>query len=433
MGTPLRCLTAIAFLAALVGCSKEAPPAAPVVTVQTDTAVRAPIEQIISADAVLYPLSQAAIVPKVSAPVERFLVQRGAHVKKGEVLAILEHKDVQAAADQARGALEQAQANDEMVRQANVPADRLKAQNDVATAKTALDAAQKIFDDRQMLLKQGALSERDLQSAQVALAQAQSAYNEAEQHLNALNSVTQAQTIKTADAQLTAAKGQSEAAQAQLSYTTIESPIEGVIADRPLYAGEIASAGTPLLTVMDASSVIARAPVPQEQAAVVKVGNEAQAAVPGVDEPVKGRVTVVSPALDPSSTTEQIWVQIPNPDGALKPGTSVRVTIVARTIPDAIVVPQAALVTDSSGAKSVMVVGSDHKAHTRAVEIGITQDGKVQITKGLQPGETVVTTGAFGLDDGTQVQVAKPSASDDDKAKGDKDDKDKDDDKGKDE
>ncbi|HEY3885891.1 MAG TPA: efflux RND transporter periplasmic adaptor subunit, partial [Vicinamibacterales bacterium] len=352
----IRQCCAAAALAALAACSKEAPAPPPVVTVQTAVAARAPISQIVAADAVLYPLSQAAIMPKISAPVQQFLVQRGAHVKKGQVLATLEHKDLQAASDQARGAYEQAQANDTMVRQGSVPADRQKAQLDVTTAKTELDADQKIYDDRQMLLKQGALSERDLQAAQVALAQARSAYDQALQHLNSLNAVTQAATLKQADAQLAAAKGQYEAAEAQLSYATIESPIGGVIADRPLYAGEIASSGTPVLTVMDTSSVIARAPVPQAQAAGVTVGAQAMLTVPGMDAPVKGRVTVVSPALDPSSTTEQIWVEVSNPDGALKPGTSVRAAIMAQTIPDAIVVPQSAIVTDSSGAKSVMVV-----------------------------------------------------------------------------
>ncbi|HVZ20578.1 MAG TPA: efflux RND transporter periplasmic adaptor subunit [Vicinamibacterales bacterium] len=404
-----RRFLALVALVSLAACSKEEAAPPPVVTVQTATAARASISQVVTADAVLYPLSQAAIVPKVSAPVERFLVQRGAHVKKGQVLAILEHKDLQAARDQARGAYDQARANDAMVRGANVPAERQKAQLDVDTAKTALDAQQKIFDDRQMLVKEGALAQRDLQAAQVALAQARSTYDQAVQHLESLNSVSQAATLQQADAQLASAKGQYEAAEAQLSYATIESPIDGVVADRPLYAGEMASAGTPLLTVMDTSSVIARAPVPQEQAAGVAVGDAGTISVPGVDEPIEGRVTVVSPALDPSSTTEQVWLQVPNRDGALKPGTSVRVAIVARTVAEATVVPAAAIVTDSSGGKSVMVVGSDHKAHAQPVELGITRDEQVQITKGLQPGETIVTTGAFGLEDGTRVQVeAKP-------------------------
>lgn len=407
----LRMACALAFPALLAGgCAKEAPEQAPVVTVQTAPAARQAIAQIVTADAVLYPQSQAAIIPKISAPVERFYVNRGQRVHKGQVLAVLEHQDLAATALQNRGAYEQAEANYETTRQASVPADVQKAQLDVDTSKQALDAARKAYDDRQMLFKQGALPRRDLDTAGVALAQAKSGFEQAQQHLQAMEAVTRAQTLKAAEAQVTSAKGQYEAAEAQLDYATIRSPIDGWVTDRPFYAGEMATAGTPLLTVMDTSSVVARAPVPESQASQLKVGDLASLSVPGLPDPVPGTVTVVSPALDPSSTTVQIWIAANNPDGRLKPGTSVRAAITARTVQDATVVPASALVTAEDGGQSVMVVGSDHKAHTRTVETGITQDNRVQITRGLKPGEVVVTTGAFGLEDGTQIRV-QPAAA----------------------
>ncbi|MGE5245811.1 MAG: efflux RND transporter periplasmic adaptor subunit [Betaproteobacteria bacterium] len=397
---------AVAAAAGLVAaCSGQETEQTPVVTVQTARTARASISAVVTADAVLYPLSQAAIVPKISAPVERFFVQRGGKVRKGQVLATLEHKDLAAAVVSARGAYEQAQANYETTKQASVPADLQKAELDATTAKESLDAQQKVYDDRQMLFKQGAVPERDVENARVALAQARSQYEVARQHLQALKAVTQAQTLKTAEAQLTAAKGQLDAAETQLGYATIHSPIDGVVTDRPFYAGEMASAGTPLLTLMDTSAVVARAPFPEEQAAPIRVGADARLTVPGVDQPVSGRVTVVSPALDPSSTTVQVWIQVPNAGDRLKPGTSVRASVVARTVPDAIVVPQEALVTDAGGKRTVMVVGADHKAHARPVDVGITEDGRVQIVDGLKAGEIIVTTGAYGLEDGTEVRV----------------------------
>ncbi len=233
----------------------------------------------------------------------------------------------------------------------------------------------------------------------------------ARQHLDALKAVTQAQTLKTAEAQLTAARGQYDAARTQLSYATIRSPIDGVVTDRPFYGGEMASAGTPLLTVMDTTAIVARAPVPEDQAAPLRVDSPATIAVTGIDAPIKGRVTVVSPALDPSSTTVQVWIEVPNGDGRLRPGTSVRASVVARTVPDAIVVPAAALVTAPGGERSVMVVGADHKAHKRDVEVGVTEGDRVQVVKGLKAGETVVTTGAYGLEDGTEVRTGTPAES----------------------
>jgi multidrug efflux pump subunit AcrA (membrane-fusion protein) len=395
----------------LVGCSQESTEPTPVVTVRAAPVERQTIAKTIIADGVLYPRSQASIVPKISAPVQRFYVTRGEHVRKGQILAVLEHQDLAAAALQNKGLYEQAQAAYETTKQASMPADLQKAQLDVVTSKEAFDAQQKVYDDRQMLYEQGALPRRDVESASVALAQAKSQYEQAEQHLQALQSVGSAQTLKAAEGQLRAAKGQYEAAEAQLGYATIRSPIEGWVTDRPFYAGEMATAGTPLLTLMDVSTLVARVPVPQDQAAELAVGDAASLDVPDVADPIAGKVSVVSPALDPSSTTVQIWIAIPNPDRALKPGTSVRASITARTVANATVIPSAALLTDESGGHSVMVVGEDGKAHARPVDTGILQDDRVQITKGVQPGETVVTTGAFGLEDGTRIRV-QPAAAD---------------------
>jgi multidrug efflux pump subunit AcrA (membrane-fusion protein) len=400
---------AVAICLPLVGCSQESSEPTPLVTVQAAPAAQQTIADIVTADAVLYPQSQASIVPKISAPVERFYVTRGAHVRKGEILAVLEHQDLAAAVLQNKGLYEQAQANYETTRQANMPADLQKAQLDVTTSKEALDAQQKVYDDRQMLYKQGALPRRDVESAAVALAQAKSEYEQAKQHLQALQSVGSAQTLKAAEGQLQAARGQYEAAEAQLGYATIRSPIDGWVTDRPFYDGEMATAGTPLLTVMDVSTLIARAPVPQDEAGELSTGDSASLIVPGGSSPIGGKVSVVSPALDPSSTTVQVWIAVPNADRALKPGTGVRASITARTIADATVIPSAALLTNESGAHSVMVVGKDGKAHARSVETGILQDDRVQITRGLRPGETVVTTGAYGLPDGTAVRVQAQS------------------------
>jgi RND family efflux transporter MFP subunit len=127
-----------------------------------------------------------------------------------------------------------------------------------------------------------------------------------------------------------------------------------------------------------------------------------------VDEPVKGKVTLISPALDPGSTTVEVWVKVPNTEGTLKAGTPVKVTVALKTIPDALAVPTAAIVTDSVGNKQVMVIGADSTAHHRSVEVGISQDDKTQITKGLQAGEQVISSGAYAMDDGTKVKVGKP-------------------------
>jgi RND family efflux transporter MFP subunit len=145
------------------------------------------------------------------------------------------------------------------------------------------------------------------------------------------------------------------------------------------------------------------------------IGDEAEVAVTGVDEPVKGKVALISPALDPGSTTVEVWIKVPNRDGVLKAGTPVKVTVGTKTVPDALVVPTVAIVTDSAGKKQVMVIAPDSTAHHREVELGISQDDKTQITKGLQVGEKVISSGAYALEDGTKVKIGAADEKDTDK------------------
>src|SRR5881227_1201017 len=102
-------------------------------------------------------------------------------------------------------------------------------------------------------------------------------------------------------------------AEAQLSYSEIRSPIAGVITDRPLYPGEMASTSAPLLTVMDISSVIAKIHVPQADALLLRKGDKAVIEVSGLEK-FPATVMLVSPALDPNSTTVEVWVQAKNPE-----------------------------------------------------------------------------------------------------------------------
>ena len=106
----------------------------------------------------------------------------------------------------------------------------------------------------------------------------------------------------------------------------------------------------------------------------------------------------MSPALDPSSTTVEVWVQAANPGERLKPGSNVRVAMVAQTVPKAIVVPATAILTEDNGTNAVILLDSQNAPQKKTVKVGIRDEGNVQITEGLQGGERVVTVGAFGLD-----------------------------------
>ena len=414
MGMKRLPMTAIVMLISTVAisCSKGEKETEPVVTVQTATAERGKIEQVITSDAILFPKDQAAITPKISAPVKKFYVQRGSRVHRGQLLAVMENRDLAAAEAESKGAYEQAQATYGIATSSSIPEEWQKAEFDAKAAKEAYDAQQKVYDSRKVLYEQGALPRKDFDQSAVALIQAKANYEIAQQHLTALQNAGKKDQVKLAEGQLSSAKGRYQGAEAQLSYSEIRSPIDGVVTERPLYAGETAPAGTPLIVVMDTSSVIARAHLPQFAPNSLKAGDAATLVLPG-DVEVKGKVTLVSPALDPNSTTLEVWVAAPNRDGSLRPGTTATVKIIARTVDNAIIVPASALLKTPDGSTAVMIAGPDSKAHQVSVQTGIRQGDRLQVISGLNGGEKVIVSGGYGLPDKTKVKIAEEASPSD--------------------
>lgn len=400
-----------AVVLALGGCKKEAAPAVEV-TVQAEHPEQGAMAEHLDADAVLAPLAQAAIVPKVTAPVRKFYVQRGARVKEGELLATLENNDLAAAAMDNQGSYEAAQAAFATATKAQAPEDAQRAELDFAQAKANLDLNQSIVTSRKQLFAEGAIPGRDLDTANAALVQAQAAYDAAQKHLESVQKVSHEAALKSAQGQLTSAEGKYKGAQAELDYTEIRSPIDGVVTDRPLYAGETAAPGAALITVMETATLLAKTHIAQSLAQQMKVGDDAEVRVPGVDEPVTAKVSLISPALDTGSTTVEVWLKLANKDGKLKVGTPVKVAITGRSVSQALKVPKTAILTAQDGSKSVMVVGTDGAAHRKPVTVGIEDGDDVQVLTGLAVADNVITGGAYGLDDGTKVKVGAADADD---------------------
>jgi HlyD family secretion protein len=417
---PILSLGLCVFLGSIsvTGCKKtEEASAAAEVSVQAEKPEVGSISEFILADATLSPMAQAAISPKITAPVRAFYVQRGSRVKEGQLLAQLEDRDLSAAALDNKGQYQAAQAAYETETKAQVQEDYKKAELDLAQAKSQVDLNAAIVAARKKLFTEGAIPGRDLDTANAALVQAQATYDLALNHLHSLQNVSRAASIKQAEGQLTSAEGKYQGAEAQVSYTQIRSPINGVVTDRPLFPGETAASGTALITVMDTSSLLAKIHLGQMVAQRLKVGDEATVQIPGVSEPVHAKVYLISPALDPGSTTVEVWLRIENRNGAYKPGTPVRASIVGRTIPSALKIPLAAVLTAQDGSKSVMLMGSDGVAHRKAVNLGINDGDDVEITQGLTRDDLVITTGAYGLDEGTKVKVGSEDDKADDKPK----------------
>src|SRR5579863_9112686 len=248
LGGLLGVAVAVSLLAS--GCTKGTEvEAAPTVTVQVGAAENQTIERKVTAEATLYPLEQSAIVPKIAAPIKKFYVDKGTKVHAGQLLAELENSDLVAQKAENEGAYTQEEAGYEEAVQ--------KAKQDRTLAKETLDSAQKLYDARKELFKQGAVSSKDVDDANVGLIQAKNAYDLAQREAD----------LKVAEGQLAQAKAKTAEVEAGLNYSKIVSPIDGVVTDRPVYAGEMPANSGPIITVMNLSQLVARAHIDQTEAA----------------------------------------------------------------------------------------------------------------------------------------------------------------------
>lgn len=387
------------------GCGSPGKEKEIVVSVQVTPVKRAPIEEMVTTEAVVFPAQQAVVMPKITSTIKKFLVQRGARVHKGQLLAILENADLSAVAVQSKGEFEQAEAGYAITTGASLPQEIQKADLDATAAKAGFDAQQKVYGSRKELFQQGALPRRDLDSAEVALAQARSQSEVAQRQLADWKRIGEKEALKSASGQLSAARGKYQSATAQLSYSEIRSPMDGVVTDRPQFEGELATANQPLLTVMDVSKLIAKAHIVQSEAVRLKVGNDAGLRIAGLDDPVPGRVSLVSPALDPGSTTMEVWVKAKEANALLKPGMTVQLSITGRSAKDALVVPAPAVFKNDEGNDYVVLAGAGNHAQRKTVQTGIRNTEFVQVTGGLKEKDPVITSGGYALPDKTQIKI----------------------------
>lgn len=398
----------VATLLIAAGCSSTEKEKEPVVSVEVTPAQKTSVSEIVTAEAVIFPLKQAAVAPKITSTIADFKIQRGSRVKKGQLLAVLENKDLAAQAEASRGDLDQASATYTITLNSGLPQQLQKAELDAATAKSTFDAAQKVYESRKDLHQQGAVPRRDLDSAEVALAQARSQNEQAQRQLADLRRMGQEQLTKAAQGTKESAEGRYRAAAVQLGYSEIRSPIDGVVTDRPLYVGDLAAANQPILTVMDTSHLVAKAHIPQSDAVLLMAGDPAKLKLPNVDDPVTGRITLVSPALDPGSTTVEVWVETRKANPAMKPGMTVSLEMTAKTVKDAVAVPTASVFKNGDGAYYVLLAGRDNKAHQKPVQLGVKNTELTQIASGIEAGDPVITSGGFAIPDGTSIRVEKP-------------------------
>jgi HlyD family secretion protein len=385
----------------------------PVVNVKVVKAGKENIAAEVSAVGTIWPREKADVGAKISAQIKQMSLLKNRVVRAGEIIAVLESRDLQGQRAEAVAALNEARANERSLVTGTIPKTNAEDQKALMDARAKVNNTRATFERRRVLFEKGGISKKDLEAAQLELTTAEDELRLQEQTVS-----LRARSLNPNDRALAAARtaqAQQRVAtlDAQLSYATIRSPITGVVTDQFQYEGEFASAGAKLVTIADMSTVIVKAPFADTAVAQLKAGDAATVLPTDTSaEEMHGQITLLSRSSDPTNRTVEVWVTLGNDDGKLRANGAAQVTVFANSKNDAVVVPVSAVTLEASNATegTVMVVDAENVAHETKVTVGIRTEEKVEIVEGLQGGETVVIEGNYALPDGTKVEPQAPEA-----------------------
>lgn len=352
----IRALTMGAVLA-MVACSKQAPPppkrlpplvvVAPVSVRDVPVEIRAPID--------LRPLAQADVGAKTLGYLDAVLVDRGDTVKRGQLVALVRPSDLPDQLAAARGSLAQTHAQ---VAQAQANLDRIK-----------------------QLAPSGIASKQELQNAETA--------------------------VTTASAAEQAAQAQVGALAVRLGETRIESPLDGVVAVRRLDPGALVGpqGSGAIMTVAKIDTLRAFISVAERDLVNVRIGMDAHVeldALPG--KSVGAKVVRIAPTVDPSTRTIDVEVQVANDSGVLRPGMFGHGAIVTAVHPASLTVPSQSVL--SSNGKSYVFALDGTKVARKEIETGVDGGDWLEVIRGLDKNDQVVTAGTDALAHGVEVRTA---------------------------
>jgi len=337
------------------------------------------------------PYQNVELHAKVAGYIKHIYVDIGDHVHQGEVLAVLEIPELVAQVDESKADVHRAE---EEIQRAKSEVSRAQADYVALHA----NAVRLINTDK---ARPGLIAQQELDDATAKDRASQARVDAAKSALAA------------AQQQLAVANATLQHYNALYSYANITAPYDGVVTWRYADTGALVQAGTsntsalPVVTVAQINVLRLRIPAPESIAAKVRIGDAADVFVQATGEHFTGKVTRFTDALDPSTRTEQVEIDVQNPDYHLQPGMYANVKLLANTQHNVLTVPVTAI-QRSAGKTSVLVIDPQDRVEVRQVQLGIEGSNRVEVVSGVREGEKVIV-GNLGSYQAGEVVKPRPA------------------------
>jgi RND family efflux transporter MFP subunit len=383
-----------ATLFSLAACSKPAEKKAQAgLPVSAITAKRGDITATFTLTGVVAPRQQAVLSSVVAGPVRDVYVSLGEYVRAGELLVKIDDSTLQAQRAQAAAHLDSVRAGD--------VGGSATAQANLASAKVAYDNAESNLQRNETLFKQGYVSRTALDQAQSQAAAAEAAYRAAVVTEQNANMQSGPNTVAMAD--ISNAQAALAAIDAQIAQTNVTAPFDGVITQRSVDRGALATSGTPLVTVSQLNPAWINVGIPDDDLAYVHTGTPVDISIDTLTARVwRAHVKVVNAAASTGTLSYMTHIVVPNDDYMLKGGMVANARFQQATHRNVVVIPRVAVYQTETG--NAVYIVSDGKAKSVPVKLGLQTLDKVEVS-GVEPGAQVITQRPDALQDGSVVSV----------------------------
>ncbi|MGE5707650.1 MAG: efflux RND transporter periplasmic adaptor subunit [Bacteroidota bacterium] len=390
---------------ALAGCAPKTKGLA------TAKVQRGDIKVTVSETGTIQPLVKVEIKSKVAGQVDKLFVDVGETVKKGQLLIQLDTTDMERSLAQSRADRDIALARYQRLKAGSRPEEIREAEAQLTERRASLERTTADFLRAQAALKANTLTPREAESAKSEHESAQAMFEEAKARLRMLRIGSRIEDIREAKAQLDKAEVSLRAAEDQLSYASIRSPMDGTVIKRGIEAGEMVSPGvsataqgTSMLTVADLNQLVIQSDLNQIDTGKVEKKQSVEIRIDAAPGKVfSGHVWKVAPAAEKSSdTTSNIQVfptktkidreAIQEAGELLKPGMSADIDIQVQTKKNTLYLPIEAVVRGKGNEGTVTVKPLDpkKKEETRKIKLGVSNDHQLEILEGLSEGDEVL-------------------------------------------
>ena len=362
------------------------------------------VELALSASGEALPFDEVVISAKASGVIGKLLFDEGDHVKRGDLMAEIEHEELQYQVDKAASLVAIAQANLAKTRTPYRPEEVRSLEANVERAKAALEDAKLDRDRASDLWRSRTISQGDWDDAQSQYRIFSAEYTDALEKLNLAKAGGRKEDVHMAEAEVRERQAELNLANQRLSDTKIVSELDGIVAIRSASRGERVNVGSEIAILVDVSKIKVEIYVPEIDFGRVRRGNKARIvlrAFPG--KTFSGTVSRKGVSADPKTRTFKIEITVDNPEEKIRPGMTADVTLVWGEEAAVLSIPERALL--SGNGERYVYVAQGKVCARRRVTPGLNQHGEVIITDGLEEGDGVIVTGQELLTEGARITI----------------------------